>query len=568
VSEVCTLIPAVARSYQAPSADRSLISLRCLRHYAIYELPWPHRTSAQVASMPTPREGTPAEPAPRPNTHKLLHAVGKKLAATAASTSAPSSVTKRKRQESSPMSKHKRRKTLSSIPLPAAHPRELIRKGWSRSGRKHLPSVKAREIEPIQAQKRPRGRPRLHPIPTSSTQHASSTSTSGPPPSPPATASAPPALDFGASISPSRTAKSRAVDDQPRENNGRFGKKASTNGRFRRRLGPTPALHRTRAQRALERAAAQRERDSSSPGHSAATAMKRERSYEDEYSHDIDMHWLEESAKRPRVSSGPGYAPTQYFTPNPMSFARKKWAPAQPPPPPTHHLRSLGALPYPDSDVRNTRQQTSLSSSAPIMSSQLSSPPPPPPLLAEDENVEDEPDGGESDDGDLPVTPENVPGPEPDAQVDVDAGLESEDNELPLPGSSTKYLPTLWNPSPFAYAARRWASHDGSRQYEQDQERSQFFLAPDRTEQTFSTPRRGPATGWGGGTATNVSVGVGDTSRALGAGACGGSAGGGTARAEWMQMNGTAKDFSTWDPYRDSVSSSEEEVCRLRPVLT
>ncbi|KAH9992648.1 hypothetical protein BJV77DRAFT_426504 [Russula vinacea] len=120
--------------------------------------------------MPTPREGTPAEPAPRPNTHKLLHAVGKKLAATAASTSAPSSVTKRKRQESSPMSKHKRRKTLSSIPLPAAHPRELIRKGWSRSGRKHLPSVKAREIEPIQAQKRPRGRPRLHPIPTSSTQ--------------------------------------------------------------------------------------------------------------------------------------------------------------------------------------------------------------------------------------------------------------------------------------------------------------------------------------------------------------------------------------------------------------
>ena len=518
--------------------------------------------------MPTPRESTPAEPAPRPNTHKLLHAVGKKLAATAASTSAPPSVTKRKRQESPSMSKHKRRKTLSSIPLPSAHPRELIRKGWSRSGRKHLPSVKAREIEPIQAQKRPRGRPRLHPIPTSSTQPTSSTSTStsGPPPSPPATtASAPPESPYGTLISP-RTAKSRAVDDQPRENNGRFGKKASTNGRFRRRLGPTPALHRTRAQRAQERAAAQRERDSSSPGHSATTTVKRERSYEDEHDYDIDMHWLEESAKRPRVTSGPGYAPTQYFTPNPMSFARKKWAPAQPPPPPTHHLRSLGALP--DTDVRNTCQQTSLSSSAPIMSSQLLSSPPPPPLLTEGENVEDEPDGGESDDSDLPVTPENVPGPEPDAQGGVDAGLESEDNELPFPGSSTKYLPTLWNPSPFAYAARRWASHDGSRQYEQDQERSQFFLASSRTEQTFSTPRRGPATGWGAGTATNVSAGVGDASRAPGAGACGSSAGGGTARAEWMQMNGTTKDFSTWDPYRDSVSSSEEEVCRLRPVLT
>jgi histone-lysine N-methyltransferase SUV420H len=541
---------------------------RCLRHYAIYELPWPHRTSAQVATMPTPRESTPAEPAPRPNTHKLLHAVGKKLAATAASTSAPSTITKRKRQESPPMSKHKRRKTLSSIPLPAAHPRELIRKGWSRSGRKHLPSVKAREIEPIQVQKRPRGRPRLHPIPTSSTQPASSTSTSGPPPSPPVTVSAPPALHFSASVSPARTAKSRAVDDQPRENNGRFGKKASTNGRFRRRLGPTPALHRTRAQRAQERAAAQRERGSSSAGHSEATTVKRERSYEDEDAHDIDMYGPEESAKRPRVSSGPGYPPTQYFTPNPMSFARKKWAPARPPPPPTHHLRSLGAPRYPDPDVRNARQQTSLSSSVPIMSS-LSSPPPPlPPLLAEGEDVEDEPDGGESDDGDLPVTPENVPGPDPDAQGDVDAGLESDDNELPLPGSSTKYLPTLWNPSPFAFAARRWASHDGSRQYEQDQERSQFFLASHRTEQTFSTPRRGPAAGWGAGTPTNVSAVVGDASRAPGDRACGGSAAGGTARAEWMQMNGTAKDFGMWDPYRDSVSSSEEEVCRLRPVLT
>ncbi|KAN0111356.1 hypothetical protein V8E52_008631, partial [Russula decolorans] len=205
---------------------------RCLRHYAIYELQWPRRTSAQAASMPTPRESTPAEQPPRPNTHNLLHAVGKKLAATAASTSAPPPVAKRKRQESPPMPKHKRRKTISSIPLPAAHPRELIRKGWSRSGRKHLPSVKAREIEPIQAQKRPRGRPRRHPIPTTSIQAASSTSNSGSPPSP---VSAPPALLSDASLSPSRTAKSRAVDDQPRDNHGRFGKKESTNGKFRRR---------------------------------------------------------------------------------------------------------------------------------------------------------------------------------------------------------------------------------------------------------------------------------------------------------------------------------------------
>ena len=541
---------------QATSADCLLILFRCLRHYAIYELQWPHRTSAQAASMPTPRESTPAEQAPRPNTHNLLHAVGKKLAATAASTSAPPPVTKRKRQESSPLSKHKRRKTLSSIPLPAAHPRELIRKGWSRSGRKHLPSVKAREIEPIQAQKRPRGRPRRHPIPTSSTQSTSSTSNSGSPPSP---VSAPPALRSD-SLSPTRTAKSRAVDDQPRDGNGRFGKKESTNGRFRRRFGPTPVPHRTRAQRAEERAAAQREADgSSTPGYGAATAVKRERSYEYEHTHDIDTHWPGEYAKRPRVSSGSGYAYTQSFTPNPMSFARKKWAPAQPPPPPTHHLRSLGVLAYPDPDLPNARQSSSLSSSAPVMSSQLS-PLPPPPLLAESESFDDEADGGESDDGDLPVTPENVPDPEPDA----DARPELEDNELPVSGSSTKYVPTLWKPSPFAFAARRWASQDGgSHQSEHDRERGQFFRASRRDEQPLSTPRRGSAARWSPGIATNVSAGVSDASRTSGDGARGVSAGGGIARTEWVQMNGTAEELSMWDPYGygDSASASEEEVC-------
>ena len=504
--------------------------------------------------MPTPRESTPAEQAPRPNTHNLLHAVGKKLAATATSTSAPPPITKRKRQESPPMSKHKRRKTLSSIPLPAAHPRELIRKGWSRSGRKHLPSVKAREIEPIQAQKRPRGRPRRHPIPISSSQPAPSTSYSGSTPSP---VSAPPAFHSDASLSPSRTAKSRAVDDQPRDNNGRFGKKESTNGRFRRRFGPTPALYRTRAQRAEERAAAQREATASSTrGRGAATAVKRERSCEHEHRYPIDAHRPGENAKRLRVSSDSGYAHTQYFMPNPMSFARKKWAPALPPPPPSHHLRSLGVLPYPDPDLPNARQSTSLSSPAPVMSPQLS-PLPPPPFLAECEISDDEADGGESDDGDLPVTPENVPGPGPDA----DAGLES-DTELPLSGSSTKYLPTLWKPSPFAFAARRWASQDGgSRQSEHDRERSQFFRSPKRTEQTFSTPRRGPAAGWGGGISTNVSASVSNASRTPGTGARGGSVDGGIARTEWVQMNGTAAEHRRWDLYGDSASSSEEEVC-------
>ena len=538
-------------------ADGLLIPSRCLRHYAIYELPWPHRTSAQAASMPTPRESTPADPAPRPNTHKLLHAVDKKLAAAAAQSPAPPSAGKRKRQESPPAaekSKYKRRKTISSIPLPAAHPRELIRKGWSRSGRKHLPSAKAREIEPTQPQKRPRGRPRLHPLPPSSVRP--STPTPASPSTPLATASAPPALHDSASMSPTsslmRTAKSRAVDDQPRETNGRFGKKASTNGKFRRRIGPTPVLHRTRAQRAEGRAVAQRE--AAANANAGASAVKRERDHEYERARSVDAEGV---AKRPR---GSPYFRPQYFMPNPMSFARKKWAPTQPPPPPTHHLRSLGALPHSDPDMLALRPPASSSAPTPFVSSQLS----PPPLLAEGEGLENDSDDGGSAGGDWPVTPENVPGPEPETQQNADAGLESEDNELPPPVSSTNHaLPTLWKPSPNAYAARRWASQESNNgQNERDQERWQFFRAFGSEQQSFSAPRRGPALGRRTGTGTCVSPGVSDACSAAGARARSGSAGGGIARTEWIQVNGTADQFRKHDTYEvDSASSSEEEVC-------
>lgn len=571
MSEVSASFRAVGRSSQALSADGSLILSRCLRHYAIYESPWPHRVPTLGGNMPTPRESTPVEPASRPNTHKLLHAVGKKLAAATASASAPPLVAKRKRQESppaTPTSKYKRRKTLSSIPRPTAHPRELIRKGWSRSGRKHLPSAKAREIQPIHAQKpkRPRGRPRLHPLPTSSARpppsSSSSSSASTPPSSPTATASAPPELLFGASIapvSPTRTAKSRAVDDQPRENNGRFGKKASTNGKFRRRFGPTPALYRTRAQRAEGRAAAAAAAEAASASHGHSTAVKRERNYEYEYDDDFE---LEENSKRSRVTSGSGYASTQYFTPNPMSFARKRWAPAQPPPPPTHHLRSLGSLSHLEQDVRDTHSPPSFAASVPPMSSYLLSSPLPS-LLAASEDPENESDGDDSDEGDWPVTPENLPGPEPDAQQGGDGGLESEDNELPVPGGSTMHSPpTLWKPSPLAFAARRWASHESGRQHEQDRQRSQFFRALSGTETTFSTPRRRAAVGWGTWTVTNVNTGVSDAGRTPGAGARSGGADGSIARTEWMEVSGTAADLRKWDTYGvDSEPSSEEEVC-------
>ena len=526
-----------------------------MRHYAIYEVPWPHRTATQVASVPTPRESTPAEPAPRPNTHKLLHAVGRKLVTASLTSSAPPPTTKRKRAASPPAvvaSTHKRRKTFGSASL-SGHARELLRKGWSRPGRKHHPSAKAREVKPVLSQKRPRGRPRLHPLPSLARPSSPASA-----PISTATVSAPPALDFSPSnlsLSPdSRTAKSRAVDDQPREINGRFGKKAATNGKFRRRIVPPPLLRRTRAQRAEGRAEAQREAAASASApaiaeNGAATAVKRERDHEYD---DADVDEVETSAKRSRVlSSG---APTQYFTPNPMSFARKKWAPAQPPPPPTHHLRSLGSLPRPDSDTASPR---------PSASATLLSPSPFPPLLAEGEDPGDESEGTGSDDGPLPVTPENVPGPEPEAEQGGDVGAESEENEpLVMVHHLPTTRPTLWRPSPYAFAARRWALQDSSAGRQgRDQDRMQFFRAY-KSEQTFSFRGPRPASGRDTGTRSGASAGVGNASTGAGIGAHRSSTGGNIARTEWIQVNGTAEEHRKWDTYEaESASVSEEEVC-------
>jgi hypothetical protein len=310
----------------------------------------------------------------------------------------------------------------------------------------------------------------------------------------------------------------------------------------------------------------------------SSSTVKRERDHEYDHERSVDM---EGETKRARISSGSAHVPPKYFTPNPMSFARKKWAPARPPPPPTHHLRSLGSLPYPDSDARTPRRHASSSAPTSSMSSQLprwSSPP----LMAEREDFEDESDDGDDDDddrsadGDWPVTPENVPGPEPETvQQDQDAAgvEESEDNELlPLSSGLTMHhhsLSRLWKPSPNAYAARRWASQDGGGHghghNERDQEQPQFFRANSAVEQSpffSSVQRRGTITGGGGIGDAAVGSGISDARGVAGARARGGTAGGGIARTEWMQMNGTAAQFRGLDPYEvESVSSSEEEVC-------
>ena len=302
-------------------------------------------------------------------------------------------------------------------------------------------------------------------------------------------------------------------------------------------------LRRTRAQRAEGRAEAQREAAASAAiaEDDETAAVKRE--------HDtVEADEVEASPKRPRfLSSG---APTQYFTPNPMSFARKKWAPAQPPPPPTHHLRSLGSLPRQNSDV------------LPVSATHLS-PLPLPPLLAEGDDPGDESDGSRSDDGYLPVTPENLPGPEPEAEQGGDAGADSDDNEPLLSDAATVHpLPTLWRPTPFAFAVRRWGSQESSvGQQERDRDRMRFFR-PYTSEQPFSFRGSRQAIGRDTGAGTGASAVVSNASTGASIGARSGSAGGAITRAEWMQVNGTAAQFRTWDTYEvDSASVSEEEVC-------
>jgi hypothetical protein len=121
-----------------------------------------------------------------------------------------------------------------------------------------------------------------------------------------------------------RAAWFTVVDDQLCKINGQFGKKATTNGKFHRCIVPSPVLHRTRTQQAEGRPEAQREAEASASvptttenGLSIAVKGKRDLEH-----HAVEADGVETSAKRSRVlSSG---APTQYFTPNPMSFTRKK----------------------------------------------------------------------------------------------------------------------------------------------------------------------------------------------------------------------------------------------------
>jgi hypothetical protein len=154
---------------------------RCLRHFAIYQLSWPHRSGAgSQHPSATPRAGTPAG-APPTNTSKLLKAVEHKLlhvkgagahsrapSASMAHPSASAPVPAKRKVEALREEDAKRRRlsvgperraSASAGPLDRAERERLLAAmNRSRSGRAVVPSVKLRES--VEPQKRGPGRPR------------------------------------------------------------------------------------------------------------------------------------------------------------------------------------------------------------------------------------------------------------------------------------------------------------------------------------------------------------------------------------------------------------------------
>ena len=118
--------------------------------------------------------------------------------------------------------------------------------------------------------------------------------------------------------------KSLAVQNQPRDSNGRFGKKGLSNGRFARkkfaRLAASAAL--SRAQRAIERGKVK----SWLERRMEEGARKRARSEGEEGVHSGDSVDSEPTVlQRPSLSVVPFKGIGLFKSPNPLSFARRTW---------------------------------------------------------------------------------------------------------------------------------------------------------------------------------------------------------------------------------------------------
>lgn len=394
-----------------------------MRHFAIYSQPWPARLASQVVASAPRDDGESSSRRPAP---KNVPALEPKHAAD---------------DEERPA---KRRKTEQGPVV------EM--------------SDKAKEL--LMAPKRKRGRPRKHPmaeeIPKRKRGRPRKSSPVRPiraPPPPKSQASTPfklvrPRVTSPVSVksrsepaSPSSSRgtlkpKSLAVKSQPRDSNGRFGKKATTNGRFvRKRFG---ALRNglTRAQRARQRAKVERwlgdkqeqlETNDEAEDLSVLASGKRGRAISPDESPRLSKK-LRSSLRSgdgdedpvPHNPSGPsslrfkGLNASLLCRPNPTNFARRTWAC----PPPE------------DSSPDDEDAEGSLPT------------------------IESESNG--------PVTPQDrtpLPIPSPDqfpfqGKPGVDNKFEEFAPRLPTPRRSTHSVSTIltFKPSPINFARRRWSS--------------------------------------------------------------------------------------------------------------
>ncbi|TCD68072.1 Histone-lysine N-methyltransferase set9 [Steccherinum ochraceum] len=232
---------------------------RCLRHYAIYAVSWPDRVpnDGSVAFIAAPRVIKTYRPYDVPAA-KVKSEPGPSRSKSTASTPAPDKKShKRTRGDDSDDDRPSKKKKLLLATRPRGRPPkhkvEMSAKASKllkpepvdsgrRSGRARMPSLKLRENDPSSVTLKLRMSPRKNPgggmLPPSSPL-------SPEPPTPLLQSisvlereppSTPVKQEHGAEEEPKLpTPKSLAVAVQPREANGRFGKKSTTNGRYMRK---------------------------------------------------------------------------------------------------------------------------------------------------------------------------------------------------------------------------------------------------------------------------------------------------------------------------------------------
>lgn len=212
---------------------------RCLRHFAIYGYKWPERVPGDGSKLFLPV--LPIIPTQyRKVTPSALAAVNRKLAV-AAKTGLKRK--NEKAEDDAPRLTKKTtvttvRTTVTKVKM-SARARQILSGPLSqdrrRSNRPTVPSLKLRENDPTGP--KTRVSPRLSTTTTTATTSPTDVAPDSPgPPTVPTSPTTPHIANSSSPISPKNvTPKSLAVAAQPRDSNGRFGKKAATNGRFVRK---------------------------------------------------------------------------------------------------------------------------------------------------------------------------------------------------------------------------------------------------------------------------------------------------------------------------------------------